>query len=338
MAEWPIISDTEYSQSSTFMPWICSVIDGFHVTFPDGYEDLFNATLSGHRVPFTTFKEFQGFLKESVKKTIGNTSSKRFISIKDGDYHLPASLQEAILHLNDPNFVTFFTIFIGKLKKQFAGQKCVLVEHQAERGEAERLAAYRASARADIEAHREAARREAARADIEARREAAHSAETSGVWHFTDVNGDLKPFDEETNEQINLCLEFDQPPIFKTIGNSDYLIDPRAKTQVNLTTKTSPRPIVKKPLQTRPSVKERRWYYMTDTGKKPFSDEDNRKIEAGKSHGYNPIINGYNLNLDGLFQVDQHGNTQMLVYEGGKTKNKKTKRRRSLCKYTRHRY
>ena len=145
------------------------------------------------------------------------------------------------------------------------------------------------------------------------------------------------PFDEETNAQINLCLEFDQPPIYKTIGSYDYLIDPRAKTQVNLTTGTLPRPIVKKQLQTRPNVKERRWYYIDDHGKKTaFSDEDNRKIKAGKSHGYNPIINGYNLNLDGLFQVDKDGNTQMLVYEGGKTKNKKTKRRRSLCKYTRH--
>jgi len=158
-----------------------------------------------------------------------------------------------------------------------------------------------------------------------------HRAERPSVWHYTDDTGKLIPYDEETNNEINLCLKFDQPPIFKQIGKFEYLIDPRAKTQFNVDTRTT-RAI--KQLETRPSVK--RWYYINDGKKTPFSEEDNRTIKSVKS-GDNPRLNGYELYLDGLFQVNDDGDTQQLVYEGGNKKKRKTKRRRSIYNKSRHR-
>jgi hypothetical protein len=294
--EWPILDQKESTQSNTFMPWICSVIDEYKVTFPDGYKELFDSTLSeykritGDRLPFDNFGQFQHFLKKSVTTQIGEPTSRNFKVLQDGPYHLRGTLQEKIVGGTPHAFDGFFGMFIDNLKKRFTGQTCVVETHRAE--------------------------------------------ERPSVWHYTDNAGKLIPFDEETNTEINLCVERDLPPIFKKIGKFEYLIDPRAKTQLNFQTRTE-RAI--KQLETRPSVK--RWYYINDEGEKtPFSEEDNRTIKSVKS-GDNPRLNGYELYLDGLFQVNAVGDTQQLVYEGGnkKRKTKRNKRRRSIYNKSRHR-
>uniref|UniRef100_A0A6C0HZI4 WWE domain-containing protein n=1 Tax=viral metagenome TaxID=1070528 RepID=A0A6C0HZI4_9ZZZZ len=317
MTTWIIKSAPDDTQSPTFMPLICSVIDGFHVTFPDGYEEIFNSTLFGSE-PFRNFKEFQVFLKDSVQRQIGGTSLDHFKRARDGEYHFPADLQERILGGGKPHaFDNFYVFFIIKLKQRLARQQCSLVETHGHRGHH------------TGEAHREHRGHHTG--------EAHRAEERPSVWYVRGDDGTLIPFDEETNTQINLCVDFKQKDVLKKIGKFNYLIDPTAKTQLNLQTGTI-RDIVEKKLETRPVKK---WHYINDRGIKiPFSEEDNRKIEAGKLSGVNPRLHGYDLYLDGSFQVNTDGETQQLIYEGGnkktKRKTKRNKRRRSIYVSTRH--
>jgi len=303
--EWTITRNNEDTQSSTFMPLICSVIDGFQVTFPHGYEEIFNASLTGQ--PFRNFKEFQVFLRKSIEKRIGKSTSEHFKLFQDHKYHLRPTLQESILGDGTPHkYDDFYGLFIIQLKRQLAGQKCILVDigHQAAHGE--HLASHRAAARAEIEAHR---------------REA-HRAERPIVWHFRDDAGNLIPFDEETNTEINLCLEFDQPPIFKKIDKHEYLIDPRAKTLLNMKTGT-----------TRPIVKDPRWHYIDNDGiKVPYSKHVSDDITDANTKGEAVVTPDYVIIPQTRSEVNKRtGKSRHIVYEGGKTK-----RRRSLYKRTRH--
>jgi hypothetical protein len=320
--EWPIKSDTEYSQSSTFMPLICSVIDGFHVTFPDGYERIFDS-LCVDGSPFRNFKHFQGVLKESVKKTIGNTSSKRFNDLKDGPYHLQASLQEAMIGIAKPPITAFFVSFIGQLKSKLAGKTCVLVEHQA---------AHEAAS-ADIEAHER---------DRNPHRVLAHTTQAdrrphrpvNSKWYAMDDYGGIEDYSDAVNSQIN--SNKGNPTFMTKIHGDSYLIDTNAMMEENLSTKQQ-RVILKNP---RVSP---RWYYQDDSGNlTPYPDHINSEImKTKKGEGLLINIHGIDYFINPLSKSQMNSRTgeyRPIVYEGGKTKNKKTKRRRSLCKYTRHRY
>jgi hypothetical protein len=272
------------------MPLIYSVIDGFHVTFPHGYEELFNASLTG-REPFRNFKEFQAFLRRSIEKRIGKSNLKHFNIFQDKAYHLRPSLQESILGDGTPHqYDEFYGRFIVQLKRQLAGQKCVLVERTAHSGPSH-----------------------------SAHSPPSHSAHSdhSSKWYFTEEDGSLSPFDERTNELIRLSLEYDQP-----VFTHEYMIDPRAKTQLNIETGT-----------TRPIVKDPRWHYMDDGIKVPYSKHVSDDITDANTKGEAVVTPDYVIIPQTRSQVNRRtGISRPIVYEGGKTK-----RRRSLYKRTRHR-
>jgi hypothetical protein len=126
--------------------------------------------------------------------------------------------------------------------------------------------------------------------------------------------------------EINLCLQFDQPPIFKKIGKYEYLIDPREKTQLNIDTDTI-----------RDIVKDPRWHYIDDHGiKVPYSKHISDDITDANKRGEAVVTPDYVIIPQTRSQIKRStGKSRPIVYEGGNKKTK-NKRRRSLYKYTRH--
>lgn len=131
---WIILPEEEETQSSTYMPLICSVIDTFTVHFPDGYEDFFNRTTHefeteqgpaiGVELPFHDFASFQAILRRNIGRILGDTSPDTFFDHCDEDYHLDPDLQTEIIDELD----IFMNVFIPRLKENFAGQEYTLVQ------------------------------------------------------------------------------------------------------------------------------------------------------------------------------------------------------------------
>jgi len=325
MAEWTITPENENSQSSTFMPLICSVIDGFHVTFPDGYERIFDS-LCVHGVPFRNFKHFQEVLKESVRKTIGDTTSTRFKRLQDHPYHLQPSLQESILGDGTPHkYDGFYTFFIIQLKKNLSGKKCVVVDtghaHEASRAETE---SHRVHER---KPHRVVAH--TTRADRRPHRV------INMKWYAMDEYGGQEDYSDEVNRQINEQIGSDNPPFMTTINGDTYLIDPNGKIEENVSTKQQ-RVILKKD-----PILSPRWYYPDDHGNlTPYPDAINHDImKTKKGEGLLINIRGVDYFINPFTKTETNsrtGESRRIVYEGGNKKTKRTKRRRSLYKRTRH--
>lgn len=131
---WIILPEEEDTQSSTYMPLICSVIDTFVIHFPEGYEDFFNRITSefetdqgpaiGVELPFHDFASFQAILRRNVGRILGDTSPDTFFDHCDEDYHLDADLQTEIIDEVD----IFMNVFIPRVKENFAGEEYTLVQ------------------------------------------------------------------------------------------------------------------------------------------------------------------------------------------------------------------
>jgi len=131
---WPILHEEEETQSNTYMPFICSVIDTFTVHFPEGYEDFFNRITNefetdqgpaiGVELPFHDFVSFQAIIRRNVGRILGDTSPDTFFDHCDEEYHLDADLQTEIIDELD----IFMNVFIPRVKETFAGQEYTLVQ------------------------------------------------------------------------------------------------------------------------------------------------------------------------------------------------------------------
>jgi len=130
--EWPILSHKERTQSNTYMPIICSVIAGFEVVFPPGYEEIFNEAIGKYngsfamdlygKLEFSNFKTFQTFLKHRVNSTIGGLTREHFFAACDRRelYHMFPDAQTTII--GDEKIESFFGIFIDELKKNLGSK------------------------------------------------------------------------------------------------------------------------------------------------------------------------------------------------------------------------
>jgi hypothetical protein len=333
--EWPILDRKEHTQSNTYMPLICSVMDGFEVDFPPEYPALFSKVAREYNIetlPFKNFAKFQDYLKAHVKK-MGLDRSTFFDMCDDKDnYHIEAGIQEVIMKDLDG----FFGLFISKLI-QFASEKHVAFKKadtmltcrlkdtlhpDYASGEASRYAEFDAA-----EAARKAAAHERSKAEYDAHKAAARAKPTD-KWYAIDTNDIEEDYPDYVNSQINAAVDRNEPPFAITIRGVNYLID-----VYNMTERTNDSSV---PLRQRFILKKNpRWYYIEGKKRIPFSEEDNRKIMQG-SNGVE-LVNHYvypeekyRINKQNLELIDP------IVYEGGNKKTKRTKRRRSLYKRTRH--
>jgi len=238
--QWPILPTGERTQSNTYMPLICSVIDGFEVVFPEDYEGLFNRSIGKYKslgfasafgkLKFKDFKTFRTFLQERVKAEIGSLSREDFFSACDSrkHYHIVPSRQTAII--GGDQLESFFGIFINDLMTNLGsmGLTCTLdPTGRAHRGEADRGEADRG------EAHRgEAHRGEADRGE-------AHRGEPR--WYFINDAGEDQPYSDDDNRKIKNGQKYGFNPV--VLG--PYTIDLNEGFQINTKTRKM-RPIVLK--------------------------------------------------------------------------------------------
>lgn len=339
LTKWPILGYLEGTQSNTYMPLICSVIDGYKVNFPIGYQFEFFAAIQEYNrqapyigeapLKFTNLKTFQTFLKPRVERVIHGLSIGHFDEACDHRYHVRSRIQDQIMHGLDG----FFNIFIPKLI-EFGKTHSVTCDL--------RIDAPREDSHEEIEAHREFERRKAerlereapykaaARAGIEAHREAAHREHpdrtVTDKWYAMDEHGQ-EDYSDEVNRQINAAGR-DDPPFMTKIKEHTYFIDTNAMIEQNDKTKQR-RLILKKP----------RWYYKDEKKSIPFSDEDNRKIVNGLKNSRDVSLENHDVYPEAGIRVNRNNPDLIdtIVYEGGKNKKKrKTKRRRSICVSRRH--
>lgn len=216
--DWPILPTEERTQSNTYMPLICSVIDGFEVTFPPGYEELFNGAIETYKdfgfdsalgkLEFEDFHSFQDFLRKRVEAEIGSLSREDFFSACDSreDYHVVPRRQTAII--SGKRLDAFFGIFINDLMTNLGDKRlsCTLMPRDREAHAA----------------HGEAAHRESPR------------------WYFKNDAGEDIPYSDEDNSKIMSGYENDYNPV---LGN--YTIDVRQGFQIDTQTGFE-RPIVLK--------------------------------------------------------------------------------------------
>ena len=213
MAIWRISASEEDTQSNTYMPLICSVIDEFEVEFPEGYETLFNRTIKTYNDRFRSigdldFRDFEGFkrfLKGRVQRQIGNSSKKKFDVFCDSEYHMFPHLQTKIMegHVLE----AFFGLFMRELRSKLSGRVCTLrLRHVAHRpaahdsahsASAHRPASHDASRSHDSSAHSASAHRPSAHSQD--RRPAAHVGPT---WHYKDDDGIFVPYSDKANAII----------------------------------------------------------------------------------------------------------------------------------------
>ena len=206
--DWPILPNEERTQSNTYMPLICSVVDGFEVTFPPGYEELFNGVIEKYKdfgfgsafgkLEFKDFHSFQEFLRKRVKAEIGSLSREDFFSACDSreHYHVVPSRQTAII--SGSRLEAFFGIFINDLMTNL-GDK--------------RLSCTMIPARETRAAHDEAAYRESPR------------------WYFKNDAGEDIPYSDEDNSKIMSGYQNDYNP---DLGK--YTIDVGQGFQINTQT------------------------------------------------------------------------------------------------------
>jgi len=228
--DWPILPTEERTQSNTYMPLICSVIDGFEVTFPPGYEELFNGVIEKYKdfgfgtafgkLEFKDFHSFQEFLRKRVKAEIGSLSREDFFSACDSreHYHVVPSRQTAII--SGARLEAFFRIFINDLMTNLGDKRlsCTLIPAREARA-----------------AHGEAAHRE-----------------SPPRWYFKNDAGEDIPYSDEDNSKIMSGYEQDYNP---DLGK--YKIDVRQGFQINTQTGFK-RPIVLKGGKTKKSKKSKR--------------------------------------------------------------------------------
>jgi hypothetical protein len=324
--EWPILNRPERTQSNTYMPLICSVMDGFEVDFPPEYPVLFSKVAREYNIEqlkFKDFAKFQAYLKAHVNE-MGLDRSTFFDMCDDtNNYHIEAGIQEVIMKDLDGFFGKFIPTLI-----QFASEKhatfkkadtmltCRLKDTQHKDyklGEASRYAEFDA---AEVARKAEYAAYKAAR------------AKPIDKWYAIDTDDVEEDYPDYVNSQINAAVDRDEPPFAITIRGVNYLIDVNNMTERTNDSSVSPRQrfILKK---------NPRWYYIEGKKRIPFSEEDNRKIMQGSDgveldNHYVYPNEQYRINKQNLELIDP------IVYEGGNKKTKRTKRRRSLYKRTRH--
>lgn len=214
MATWRISASEEDTQSNTYMPLICSVIDEFEVEFPSGYETLFNRTIKTYNdrfrsigdLDFRDFDEFKRFLKGRVQRQIGNSSKKKFDVFCDSEYHMFPHLQTKIMegHVLE----AFFGLFMRELRKELSGRACTLrLRHAAHRPashdassrhDSSSAYAYRPASH-DASAHSASAHRPA-HSSSQDRRPA--SARSGPKWHYKDDDGIFVPYSDKANAKI----------------------------------------------------------------------------------------------------------------------------------------
>jgi len=324
LPKWPILDHREGTQSNTYIPLICSVIEGFKMDFPTGYEGEFFAAVHEYNrqapfigeppLTFTNLKTFQTFLKTRVERVIGGLSIGHFFEACDHDsYHIKSHIQERIMHGLDG----FFNIFIPKL----------IAFGRIHRGVTCDLSFSDAPAQRERKPHRVVAH--TTRADRTPHRV------VNSKWYAMDKYGRQEDYSDEVNRQINEQIGRDDPPFMTTIHGDTYLIDPNGKIEENVSTKQQ-RVILKKD-----PILSPRWYYPDDYGNlTPYPDHINDEImKTKKGEGLLINIHGidYFINTLSNSQINSRtGESRRIVYEGGNKKTKRTKRRRSLYKYTRH--
>jgi hypothetical protein len=341
--KWPILNHTEETQSNTYIPLICSVIKGFNMDFPKGYEFEFYAAVQeynhtpgiGPPLPFTNLKTFQDFLKNRVSRVIHGLSIVHFHKACDDSFHVRPDIQDEIMHGLDG----FFNIFIDKLIK--FGRKhnvtCNLRFEDAPREDTREEIARREAYHREFEREtaerleREGPHKADARAGIEAAQREHPDRTVTDKWYVVG-DGVQEDYSDEVNRQINEHLGSGKPPFMTNINKQTYLIDTKNSMEENL--KTGQRRLV---------LKKPRWYYKNGEELIPFSDEDNRKIVNGLTSPSGVSLENHEVYPNARIRVNR--NTDLIdtiVYEGGnkKTKrnkrNKKTKRRRSICVSRRH--
>jgi hypothetical protein len=132
--EWRIVPQFEKTQSSNYMPLICSVIDTFRVEFPPGYEDLFNDSVrdykrermdlvTTYKLPFDDFRSFQAMLRGRVNTILGGTTTDQFQAKCDSPYHIVPAVQTAIIG----DAQNFLQLFISRLKERMSGKQSRLI-------------------------------------------------------------------------------------------------------------------------------------------------------------------------------------------------------------------
>jgi hypothetical protein len=229
--DWPILPTEERTQSNTYMPLICSVIDGFEVTFPPGYEELFNGAIKKYKdfgfgsavgkLEFKDFHSFQEFLRKRVNTEIGSLSREDFFSACDNreSYHVVPRRQTAII--SGARLEAFFGIFINDLMTNLGDKSlsCTLIP----------------ASEARAAAHGEAALRE-----------------SPPRWYFKNDAGEDTPYSDEDNSKIMSGYENDYNP---DLGK--YKIDVGQGFQINKQTGFI-RPIVLKGGKTKKSKKSKK--------------------------------------------------------------------------------
>jgi hypothetical protein len=314
--EWPILPMEETTQSNTYLPLICSVIDGFNVDFPNGYVDVFIKAIKRYKkigpLPFDNFAEFQEYLKMRLEY-VGLSRKTFFKNCDDPDnYHVLSYVQEEIMEDLDG----FFNLFIPMLI-QFSKEKHELFKSHAD----SILTCSLKDTSHPNYAQGEAARFAAADA-ADAPRKAAHAKRLDArtrldEWYALDEYGRKEDYSDEVNRQINAAGR-DDPPFMTKIDGFTYLIDTNGLMEENLAGKK------------RRILSKRKWYYIEDGRKIPYSDDINHELNVAKRNGQGVKHDDFIIPLT-MSRVDRKGNSHRIVYEGGKTK-----RRRSIYKRTRH--
>ena len=219
MTSWPILDVTEETQSNTYMPLICSVIDGFEVVFPPRYEELFDASIRKYKqfgfdkLEFENFHGFKVFLQGRVQKKIGGLTRAKFDVACDAPFHMYPHIQSSII--KGVTLEAFFGIFIHELITKMGGRglRCTLRVH----------------------AHSDAA---------------AHRGER---WYFINEAGEDQAYLPDDNRKIMNGQKYGFNPIIST----GHIIDLNEGVQINPHSKKR-RPIVFKGGKTKRRMKRKR--------------------------------------------------------------------------------
>ena len=225
--EWRIVPQFEKTQSSNYMPLICSVIDTFRVEFPPGYEDLFNDSVrdykrermdlvTTYKLPFDDFRSFQAMLRGRVNTILGGTTTDQFQAKCDSPYHIVPAVQTAIIG----DAQNFLQLFISRLKERMSGKQSRLIVGAAT-GAADGRGAFGKGTGAATGA----------------------DGRGTGVdkrWYVYGEGGVKIPYPSDISALIDTARQFDQPAEVNLNGQN-YFIDPKNMVQRNKNTNVSRR-------------------------------------------------------------------------------------------------
>jgi hypothetical protein len=240
--EWRIVPQFEKTQSSNYMPLICSVIDTFRVEFPPGYEDLFNDSVrdykrermdlvTTYKLPFDDFRSFQAMLRGRVNTILGGTTTDQFQAKCDSPYHIVPAVQTAIIG----DAQNFLQLFISRLKERMSGKQSRLIVGAAT-GAADGRGAFGKGAFGAVALGKGAFGKGTG---------AATGADGRGTgvdkrWYVYGEGGVKIPYPSDISALIDTARQFDQPAEVNLNGQN-YFIDPKNMVQRNKNTNVSRR-------------------------------------------------------------------------------------------------